>query len=363
MDVYIGTVHRGAKVAAGGELVAIDWNRKRVRGAVPIHPRNPSLDHDPNPRGNSRGCRGIVFHGDLVVASDYHTLRLFDRELRPAYELSHGLMVGIHELHADGDGTVWVTSTELDAALRYDLASGALLEGLWPREVEAFRRELSLTPPHVDKSADLRAALLSGAHLEDPSHLHLNAVATWKGEVYALFNAFGAIANLTRGELVLRDPRIVRGHNLLIRDDGTAFVSDTHGAGVRIYDLHRRALIRALDLREHAVVRRVERIARATNRLQKPLHALRSLRNRAGKGVSGRLKAALRAPRAAAASLTRNISKPLFVRGLALAGERLFVSFSPATVVCLDWQTGRLIDSFSYSWNVDLTIHGLAARD
>ena len=195
MDVYIGTVHRGARVAAGGELVSIDWARKRVRGAVPIHPRNPSLDHDPNPRGNSRGCRGIVFDGDLVVASDYHTLRFFDRELRPVRELSHGLMVGIHELCADGDGTVWVTSTELDAALRYDLGSGALLEGYWPRELEPFQQALGLTPLDVDKQADQRAAMLSGKHLEHPSHLHLNAVATWKGEVYALFNSFGAIAN------------------------------------------------------------------------------------------------------------------------------------------------------------------------
>jgi hypothetical protein len=363
MDVYIGTVHRGATVVAGGELVRIDWARKRVLAAVPIHPRNPSLEHDPNPRGNSRGCRGIVFDGDHVVASDYHTLRFFDRELRPVRELSHGLMVGIHELHADGDGTVWVTSTELDAALRYDLRTGALLEAHWPREVEAFQRALGLTPLELDKAADLRAAMLSGQHLEHPSHLHLNAVATWKGETYALFNSFGAIANLTRAEIVIRDPRIVRGHNLVIREDGTTFVSDTHGAGVRIYDLHRRELVRALDLREHAVVRRVEAIAKATNLLQKPAYALRSLRNRAGKGVAGRLRAAVRAPRAAAASLTRSISKPLFVRGLALAGERLFVSFSPATVVCLDWRTGRLIDHFSYSWNVDLTIHGLAARD
>src|SRR5262245_43842841 len=117
MDVFIGTVHRGATVARGGELVAIDWAQKRVRGAVAIHPDHPNLDHDPNPRGNSRGCRGIVFDGEQVVASDYHTLHFFTRDLRQVRTLSHGLMVGIHELHADGDGTVWITSTELDAAL------------------------------------------------------------------------------------------------------------------------------------------------------------------------------------------------------------------------------------------------------
>jgi hypothetical protein len=364
MEVYIGTVHRGARVAAGGELIAIDWATKRVRARVPIHPTEPSLDHDPNPRGNSRGCRGILFDGPAVVASDYHTLRFYDRELRPLRTLSHGLMVGIHEVHGDSDGTVWVTSTELDAALRYDLRTGALLEGHWPREVASFQRELDLVPLDVDKSADQRAAMLSGEHLEHPSHLHLNAVATWKSEVYALFNSFGAIANLTRGEIVLRDPRIRRGHNLVIREDGLAFVSDTHGAGVRCYDLARRELVRALDLRSFAPVRRIEAIARADNWLNRLSYGVRALtRKDEERSLLTRVRGALQRPGAAVAKLTQTISKPLFVRGLALAGEQVFVSFSPATVLRIDWPSGRLIDVYSHSWSVDLTIHGLAVRD
>jgi hypothetical protein len=363
MDVYIGTVHRGARVAAGGELIAIDWPTKRVRARVPIHPIEPNLDHDPNPRGNSRGCRGIVFDDAAVVAADYHTLRFFDRELQPLRTVSHGLMVGIHEIYSDGDGSVWVTSTELDGALRYDLRTGALLEGHWPREVASFQRALDLVPLELDKAADQRAAMLSGEHLSHPSHLHLNAVATWKSEVYALFNSFGAIANLTRGEITLRDPRIRRGHNLVIREDGLAFVSDTHGAGVRCYDLARRELVRALDLREFAIVRRIEAIARADNWVNRVTYAARGLRRIDHRSVLQRVTGALRQPGAAAAKLSQTISKPLFVRGLALAGERVFVSFSPATVLCIDWPSGRLIDAYSHSWNVDLTIHGLAVRD
>ena len=81
MHVFFGTVVRGASVASGGELVKLDWGAKRVIRRVPIFPENPRLDHDPNPRGNTRGCRGLVQAGDKLLAADYHTVRVFDLDL------------------------------------------------------------------------------------------------------------------------------------------------------------------------------------------------------------------------------------------------------------------------------------------
>ena len=60
MDVWFGTVIRAAPVQRGGSLVKLDWDRKRVVREVPIVPSEPSLDHDPNERGNVRGCRHCV---------------------------------------------------------------------------------------------------------------------------------------------------------------------------------------------------------------------------------------------------------------------------------------------------------------
>jgi hypothetical protein len=53
-------------------------------------------------------------------------------------------------------------------------------------------------------------------------------------------------------------------------------------------------------------------------------------------------------------------SRPLFARGLALFEDWIWVGISPATVLCIDWRSGELIDMFSYSMDVDVCIHGLA---
>jgi hypothetical protein len=177
---------------------------------------------------------------------------------------------------------------------------------------------------------------VEGVHLEHPSHLHLNAVAEWRGEVFALLNSFGALVNLSKDEVALRDPHLRKAHNLEILDDGTAFVSDTHGPGVGIYDLGERRLVRVIDLLQFPVVRSQRRIGEVVNAVKRPLVAARLLRS--------------------------SISKPLFVRGLDVVGDELFVAFAPATVLRLDWRTGRLVDSFVYSHRVDVTVHGLAVR-
>lgn len=335
MEVFIGTVVRNARFRTAGHLVRIDWDAKRVLGEVPIVPANPGFERDPNPRGNTRGCRGIELLPDGVLATDYHSLRLFDAELRPRRTLSHGLMVGIHETCLEEQGKVWVTSTAVDAALAFDLETGALLEGYWPREMPSFQRPFSLEPLEIDKAGDNRTRFVAGTHLVNPSHLHLNAVATWRGEVFALFNAFGAIANLTTGEVVLRDARLERGHNLIILEDGTALLNDTHGPAVCLYELASARLLATIELRRFPWVRALERFARAANALKRPFTALR---------------------------LAGAMCKPLFARGLAVAAGRVFVGISPASVLCIDLATHELVDAFSYSRDVHVCVHGLAAR-
>ncbi len=58
--LVFGTVVRNAPVKQGGELVLLDWKKKTVIKTVPVFPDNPSMDDDPNPRGNTRGCKGIA---------------------------------------------------------------------------------------------------------------------------------------------------------------------------------------------------------------------------------------------------------------------------------------------------------------
>ena len=118
MHLYFGTVVRGAPVRQGGDLIKLNWDTKSIEARVPIYPDNPSLDHDQNPRGNTRGCRGIVLQNGHVIAANFHTLQVFDHELRPRKNVTHGLMTGLHEVHEEPDGSIWVTSTAIGAALR-----------------------------------------------------------------------------------------------------------------------------------------------------------------------------------------------------------------------------------------------------
>ena len=83
MDVYFGTVIRAAPVRAGGSLVRLDWDSKKILREVPIVTADPALDHDPNERGNVIVCRCIKVVGDKVIAAAYHTLNVLDREMNP----------------------------------------------------------------------------------------------------------------------------------------------------------------------------------------------------------------------------------------------------------------------------------------
>ena len=335
MDVWFGTVIRAAPVQRGGSLVKLDWDSKQVVREVPIVPSDPALDHDPNERGNVRGCRGIQVVGDEVVAADYHTLQIFDHDLNPVRRLSHGQMVGLHEIQAV-DGSMWVTATTLDAALRFDMASGALEAEFWPREMPAFQQALDVEPLAVNKQADNRASYLAGETFRGPSHLHLNAVCEFRGEVYALFHSKCVVANLSRSTIVISDPKLKHAHNLIIEEPGVVTINDTHRTVVREYDLDSGEQIRAIDIKRMRGIKAL--VFRS---------AVRALREMGVSFFSSRRKATAR---------------PLYLRGLALHGDYILAGFSPATIARIDRKTGELVDYYFHSDDARVCIHGLTAR-
>lgn len=336
MQVFFGTVVRGAPISAGGELVRLDWERKKIVARVPIYPSNPSTDNDPNTRGNTRGCKGITFGNNAIIAANYHTLQSYDLNLKLQWEITHGLMVGIHELYCTNNGKIWISSTAIDAALEYDLETGETTQGFWPRELESFQSALGLSPEGIDKHADNRLRYLDPSLVKNPSHLHLNAIASWRDEIYALFNRFGVIANLSAQEVVVKDPVLIGAHNLIICKNGTAIVNSTDTASVRFYSLGRRRLIGEIWLMDFRWVRSLVRTARMVEIVKHPRHAIRRSR--------------------------RSMARPLFVRGLDKIGDLIFVGISPASILCIDWKKGVLIDAYTYSRDVFVSVHGLRVR-
>jgi len=333
MNIYFGTVARAANVSEGGSLFKLDWERKTIIRETPITPAEPSVDHDPNARGNVRGCRGIGVVNDQIIAADYHSLNFYDHDLNLKRKMTHGLMVGLHETQVV-DSSIWVTSTTLDAALKYRLEDGALEESYWPREVPEFQKSLELEPLQIDKSIDNRLKYLEQDSFRGPSHLHLNAVCEFRGEVYALFHSKMLVANLSRGTIVIQDDNLKHAHNLIMEEPGVVYINDTRRTVVRQYDLESGNQIRAIDIRKMRGI--------------KPLLLRSAARAIKETGIS---------------FITRKgkaTARPLYLRGLAINEDYIFAGFSPATIVRIDKKTGELVDYYFHSTDMRLCIHGLA---
>ncbi len=336
MDIYFGTVARAASVSEGGSLFKLDWDSKTIVKEVPNVPAEPSLYHDPNARGNVRGVRGIRIYKDELIAANYHTLNIFDRDLNLQRKLTHGLMVGIHETHLEGS-SIWVTSTTLDAALKYRLEDGALEASYWPREMPEFQQALDLEPLPIDKSIDNRLNYLEQKSFRGPSHLHLNAVCEFRGEIYALFHSKCLVANLSRGTIVIQDEKLKHAHNLVMEEPGMVYVNDTHRTVVREYDLESGKQIRAIDIKK---MRGIKLLL-----LKSAAHAIKEM------GVSF------------FGSKRKATARPLYLRGLSITPDYIFAGFSPATIACIDKRSGKLIDFYFHSTDMRVCIHGLTAAE
>ncbi len=334
MRLFLGTVVRASSVHRGGEIISLDWESGEVLKRAPVAPTNPDLAHDPNKRGNARGCRGIQVTDDEVVAADYHTIRIYDHELNLKRTMSDGLMVGLHETHL-AERKLWVTSTTLDAVLSYDLETGERNEAYFPREVERLQRELATAPMAIDKSADCRARYLSPEHCNSPEHLHINAVTLdADGHTLALANRRGVIVDLTRNQLVVEDKALRGGHNLVEVQPGVFAANDSIGRTVRFYDMLKGRLLDAIDLTRFSEVRRILR-------RYYPSWSRRLL-HRLGLGPD-----------------PMKIARPLFVRGLDVLDDELFVGVSPATVLRIDWRKKKLTGVVQIAHDPHVCIHGL----
>ncbi|MBA2253973.1 MAG: hypothetical protein H0W07_02505 [Chloroflexi bacterium] len=333
MRLYFSTVIRAAPPSQGGTLVSLDWATKRVESTTVIAPTDPSFE-DLNPRGNTRGGRGIARVGDDLVVASYHTLLRFGPGLELRGRASNGLMVGIHEVDATGDGaSIWIASTAVDAALRVRVDNGEILDQRWPREHPGIQAALGVAPRPIDKSADNRGRHLEPVESTDPRHLHLNAVNARGGRLLALFHSQAVIADLDSGKVLVRHPSLHRAHNLVVTEERVAIVNDTYGRTIRFFDLASGDLVRTIDLMSFPWVQDLDRSFGRVSPVAR-------IRRRMGLGRPV-------------------VARPLFVRGLARADGRLYVGLSPASILEIDEASGRLVDCYGHSRNVNEAVHGL----
>lgn len=149
-----------------GYIYDVDWASCRVSRRLPVpEPRFP--ESDDNPRGGVRGGRGVAVTRHGILVANYDTLLRYDDEWNLVDELTHPLLVGVHEIDWDGQH-VWVAATGIDAVLRVSLDGDA--EVAWDPHADGIARKLGLRARRhpTDGSVDYRvreAPLLDQCHL------------------------------------------------------------------------------------------------------------------------------------------------------------------------------------------------------
>lgn len=333
MRAYFTTVVRTAPVEDGGELVCLDWPSGRVLNSVDIVPTDPLLN-DPNPRGNTRGGRGVARVDGKVVVSNYHTLNIFDKDLNKQREITNRLFVNIHEITpAHSRRALWVTSTATDSVHRVNIDSGHIEQSLWPREMEVFQDALDVEPLSIDKNDDNRGNFLEKKYFDDPSHLHLNAVRPYRDRLLGLFYKPGVIADLHQREILVQDYRLQGAHNLVLVDDNIIAVNSTQQGAVLFYDISSPELEKEIRITDYREVR--------------SMVGLRKYWFRAHHMMSRFLP------------IDPPAAKPSFLRGLTYHDGSLFVGTSPAAIVEIDPQSDRLLNIYQYSQRTRCCVHGL----
>lgn len=319
MIVYFNTVRRRRPIREGGELVKLDWPEKKVLRSLPLFPYDPDIDDDPNPRGNSRGGKGMFIRDGELFVGTYHTIHVYDLDLNLKRRISNPLFANIHEICADGED-IWVSSTTIDCALKVN-RSGRTLKSWWPREEPLLRARYGLVPLEFDKEADNRLRHLHQELSQQASHTHLNAVCRFGDRTYALLNRQGALVQIAPDvRLVIEDERLRASHSPAIVAAGrqVAICSSFHKE-ILFYDLENGALARRIRLLAFPEV-----AALRNEHPDQPFNA------------------------------------SIFVRGLECVGpERLLVGISPATILEIDAGGERLLSWFQYGRDVGDAVHGL----
>lgn len=157
-----------------GWLRVVDLDSRRTIFKTLV-PESIWRRHDPNPRGGTRGTRGVSVHGNRLVIAGAERLYVFDESWKLVAEHTHRLMADIHDVLAEERG-IWVTSTGCDTLLLYGW-DGELVESRPLREDAALMEQLG-NPGHwlppLDPATDYRDPRIRFGVYDA---LHLNGLA------------------------------------------------------------------------------------------------------------------------------------------------------------------------------------------
>lgn len=319
MIVYFDTVRRKRPVKQGGELVQLDWSTKKVLKKMMIFPADPDVEYDPNPRGNTRGGKGILVNGAEIFVGTYHTILVFDHHLNLKRKITNNLFSNIHEMCFAGKN-IWVSSTTIDCAVLVS-PGGKSLKSWWPREEPLLQEKYGLFPMEIDKKADNRMRYVHAELEKKESHTHLNSVSTSGGNTYVLLNRLGVLVQIEpQIKIILEDQFLRGGHSPVVTGNGDQLIlCGSFRKDILFYDLRKKSLIKKIHLLDFDEVGRLHK--------EYP---------------------------------DEPFNKSIFVRGLEMIDPgRILVGIAPASILEIDINRNKLLDFYQYSRDVGDAIHGL----
>jgi hypothetical protein len=153
--VAVSSIGRGAELDhASGYLRIVDLEQGAVTFRAPV-PESRWRAEDPNPRGGTRGGRGVAVHVDRFVLGTHEDVTVLDAGWRLVRRFTHPILSSVHDVLADERG-IWVSCTRGDSVALFDW-EGELADwwslGTDPKLVQALN--LHLVRP-FDPAADYR---------------------------------------------------------------------------------------------------------------------------------------------------------------------------------------------------------------
>ena len=208
-------VREGVVGSPTGYLRVVDLETERTlyRGFPPesVYSRD-----DPNPRGGSRGTKGVSACPNGLAIAVAERVSMFDSSWQLRSEVTHPWFGQLHGVLAEPDG-IWVTSTACDLLVKLSWEGECVESWCWRSDPE-LRSALGFgSLPDFDPSRDYRDPLATGGGYDV---VHLNAVARGRGGLLLNFGQVlndGALRRHRRERLLIRPLEAVRATRPLLR--------------------------------------------------------------------------------------------------------------------------------------------------
>ncbi|HEY2101941.1 MAG TPA: hypothetical protein VGH08_01695 [Chthoniobacterales bacterium] len=299
--VYIVDLH-------SGEIQqVIDWNDSNI---------------DWEGRGGDRGLRGIAFHKGKIYLAASDEIFVYSRDFRLLQSYTNRYLRRCHEIDIVDD-TLYLTSTELNSVLLFDLLSDRFISGhviargppgkrsLFDRVRGAANSEAKFTVTAFDPNSDGGPTI--GA---DSSSLHINNVSRSGDAIMISGTRIEALLALRDGTLREYAPLPRGTHNAAVFKDGLIY-NDTGSDRLVVTD------------------------------------------------TNNRIRRSFAVPRFDAGELSHtdipdDHARQSFARGLCIYNDRMVIGgSSPSTISVYDLETGETIKQVNISKDIRNCIHGL----